>query len=145
MVTIKRIVLASGIACFVGSAHAQSPLGPEFRVNTKLGTELGADINAGPDGVFAVGWLDYVDVDQGPEYIAARRFTSSGREFGELRLLEFSVDNDPVLEQRIVPLQSGFSLFYSQSRPDGARRIFGSRFTKTGSAIGSRFVVSQPV
>src|SRR6201999_1899775 len=91
------------IASFVGIAYAQSPLGSEFKVNGSPGTELDADINVGPDGGFAVGCLDYVDVHKGPEYIATRRFPSSGGELEGLRLLKFSVDLDPVLEQKLIP------------------------------------------
>lgn len=144
MLWIKRLALGLGVASFVGIAHAQSPLGPEFKVNNELGTELDAEISVGSDGVFFVGWLDYFDVEKGPEYLAARRFTSSGHEFGALRLLKFSVGG-PVLEQKVVPTSNGFTLFYSQSRPDGFLRIFGSRFTNDGSAIRSRFIVSKPL
>src|SRR6478672_6020042 len=105
MLLLKRVVLCFGIAVLVAwKGQAQSPLGPEFRVNTGVGVEIEADIKAGSDGVFTVSWLDYVDVNTGPEYIAVRRFASSGRELRELRLLEFSV-NESVSEQRLAPTQ----------------------------------------
>jgi hypothetical protein len=144
MLLLKRVILGLGITVLVAwEGQAQSPLGPEFGVNTESGVEIEADIKAGPDGVFTVAWLDYVDVNTGPEYIAVRRFASSGGERRELRLLEFSV-NESVSGQRLAPTQGGFTVFYSQSRPNGDRRIYGSRFTNGGFAVGSRFVVSKP-
>jgi hypothetical protein len=117
----------------------------ELRVNRGSGVELEADVAAGPDGVFTVVWLDYLDVEKGPESIVAQRYSSSGHDLGQFRLLDFSVENDPVALARIVPTQSGFTLFYSQSRPDGFRRIFGARFSTRGTAVSSRFLVSAPV
>ena len=128
------------------SAHAQSPLGSEFRVNSQTGTELEPDIASGPDGVFTTVWIHAPDPSEGPQNINARRFSLSGQTSEELTLVEASAPYHAVDLPKVTPdSRGGWTLFYSQYHPDGYRQILASRFSRVGSARGSHFVVSKPL
>jgi hypothetical protein len=144
----SRFLLTLGLAlCAAWSAQAQSPLGGETRLS--LGTDQfqnDARLAAGADGEFTVAWTTYNDPEAGPEAVVVDRFSSTGQSFRPVRVGDSSIPDYTIFSPIAAPVDGGgFSLFYTQSRPDGFSRVFGRSFSRQQIAEGARFIVSKPL
>src|SRR4051794_3418022 len=142
----NRWLLIFGIASLVPlSAVAQTPLGPELRLNVQQGSELEPDLMWGTDGVFTAVWIHAPDPTEGPQDINARRFTKAGLSPRELTLIRASAPEHAVDFPAITPDPAGgWNLFYTQFDPLGYRKVLQARFFRNGSPNGARLLVSKP-
>ena len=123
--------------------RAQSPAGPEFRVNTQttahqIRQALATDAN----GDFVVVW-QADNQDGGLDAIIGRRFTGAGVPVGP----EFQVNTWTTNEQRSPAVASGpagqFVVVWESFLQDGdLSGIFGQRFDALGTPLGGEFRVS---
>lgn len=143
----SRWLLIFGIVSIAPlSALAQSPLGPEFRLNIQQGSELEPDLTSGTDGVFTAVWIHAPDPAEGPQNINARRFTRSGLGTQEFTLVRATAPDHAVDLPMITPDPTGgWNLFYTQYDPVGYRQVLEARFFRNGSANGARLLVSKPL
>lgn len=141
----KGFLLLAWMTAFIGTRiEAQSPLGPEVRVNQSSEDAFYPDVSVDPDGVFTIGWFYHFGFLENPEYLAARSFDSSGHESsGENRALSFLGD-DWSIAQRVVSIPNGFTLFYTKVLANRYTYLLGSRFTKDAVPLRSQFLVSSP-
>ena len=132
-----------GVACLIAAAsHAQNPSGPEIRLNSQSGVVFDFDVTAGSDGVFTTAWTRASDPYQGFQQIVARRLSRNSPS-NEMNLVRASLPYHVIELPRVVPASGGaWTIFYSQSLPNGYEEIFGSRFSNQGSRLGPRFQVS---
>ena len=143
---LRRWLPFCGLACLIAAAaQAQTPLGPELRLNIQQGSELEPDLTSGADGVFTAVWIHAPDPTQGPQDINARRFTKSGLNPRELTLVRASAPEHAVDAPAITPDPvGGWSLFYTQDDPLGYRKVLEAQFFRNGSPNGPRRLVSEP-
>lgn len=136
-------ILASSFSLLaISAALGQSSLGPEIRLNSQSGIVFDLDVSAGSDGVFTTVWTHAADPFQGFQQIMARRYTRGGAS-SEMSLVRAALPYRVIELPRVVPGAGGdWTIFYSQSLPNGYEEIFGSRFSSQGSHLGSRFQVS---
>jgi hypothetical protein len=138
------------VSCFLASllppaALSQTPLGIELQLNGQYDTATDLDLAASPSGTFTAVWSQAPDPTQGLQEVVARTFGPTRRSSAETKLITASIPYHVILFPTLSPTTSGgWALFYSQSRPDGYRQLFGSLFSPSGASLGARFRVSDP-
>jgi hypothetical protein len=140
---LRSWILASSFSLLaITAALGQSSSGPEIRLNSQSGVVFDLDVTAGSDGIFTTVWTRASDPYQGFQQIVARRLSRDGAS-NEMSLVQASLPYHVIELPRVAPAAGGaWTIFYSQSLPNGYEEIFGSRFSNQGSRLGSRFQVS---
>jgi hypothetical protein len=137
------------VSCVLASllplaALSQSLLGIELRLNGQYNTATDLDLAVSPSGTFTAVWSQAPDPTQGLQEVVARSFGPTRRPAPETKLIKASIPYHVILFPTLSPTRSGWALFYSQSRPDGYRQLFGSLFSTRGTSRGARFRVNDP-
>ena len=131
------------LALFAVSARAQTPVGPEFRVNTSTtGDQRYAAVASDAGGNFVVVWSsDGQDGESGG--IFARRFDAGGSPLGgEFQVNTYTTDNQlfPAVGSDAA---GNFVVVWESNNQDGdSIGVFGRRFGADGNPTSAEFPVN---
>jgi hypothetical protein len=136
-----RRLLAICLALVAVPALAQSPAGPEFRVNTyTTGGQYGSSVAADSTGAFVVTWTS--DQDQSGTGIYAQRYSADGTPRGtEFRVNTATLGFQQSAEIAMAP-NGDFVIAWADERGDPDWAVMAQRFDASGAPRGANFRVN---
>ncbi len=133
---------AMALAC-TAAAWAQTPAGPEFRVNNyTAGDQVHARPAMEPDGDFVVVWRSYAQDGSGPG-IFGQRFAASGAARGndfQINTYTTGAQDRPVAA---VGSAGDFVVVWESDQDGSVASVHGRRFDAAGTAVGGEFLVNS--
>jgi hypothetical protein len=140
---LKQVVGASSVClAFAAAAVAQTPAGPEFRVNTyTLRNQVSASSAMEQDGDFVVVWLSYGQ--DGSEYgVFGQRFAMSGApRGGEFRINTYTAGRQRSPSVAVGP-RGDFVAVWAGVEDGSGMSIQGQRYDEAGVPVGAEFLIN---
>lgn len=144
--TLLALQVALLVFLSIPAGAAPLPRGAEIKVNTNtIAWHYNPSVAVFPDGGFVVVFTAGPRWDQsGRRVIHARLFDSQGKPTsGQFRLID-KVAGSQFVDQVVADRDGSFLVVWTETAPDGPRRLFVRRFNRDGTPRGERIQVHKP-